>query len=92
MIKTSLPREILGAIREMLQMAWGSLFESLSLGKTKRLLIRGGMTSVALAAAAIVKSHGAVVASTTRFRVPLARERPIFHDALISIGGRALRI
>jgi NADPH:quinone reductase-like Zn-dependent oxidoreductase len=65
-IKTELSWETLGAIPEMLQTSWGSLFKSLRLEKGERLLVRGGTTSVGLAAAAIAKNHGAFVASTTR--------------------------
>jgi NADPH:quinone reductase-like Zn-dependent oxidoreductase len=65
-LQTDLPWESLGALPEMLQTAWGSLFTALRLESGDTLLIRGGTTSVGLAAAAIAKSRNAKVVSTTR--------------------------
>ena len=65
-IRTKLDWETLGALPEMLQTAHGSLFKSLQLEAGDRLLVRGGTTSVGLAAAAIAKNHGVIVAATTR--------------------------
>jgi NADPH:quinone reductase-like Zn-dependent oxidoreductase len=65
-LKTTLPWETLGAVPEMLQTSWGSLFKSLCLEEGEHLLIRGGTTSVGLAASALAKLHGVCVAATTR--------------------------
>jgi NADPH:quinone reductase-like Zn-dependent oxidoreductase len=61
-----LPWEVVGAVPEMLQTSWGSLFKALKLQKSDRLLVRGGTTSVGLAAAAIARNFGCEVAGTTR--------------------------
>ena len=50
----------------MLQTAWGSMFKALKLTKGQSFLVRGGTSSVGLAAAAIAKNHGAVPYGTTR--------------------------
>ncbi|GAD92030.1 zinc-binding oxidoreductase, putative [Paecilomyces variotii No. 5] len=65
-IKTKLPWEVLGALPEMLQTAWGSLYTALNLQKGERLLVRGGTSSVGFAAVGIAKQQGAIVASTSR--------------------------
>ena len=75
-IKTSLDWEILGALPEMIQTAWGSLNSSLQLKPGQSLLIRGGTTSVGLAAAVLAKQQGATVVVTTRRsdREPMLRD------------------
>lgn len=57
-IETKVPWNILGALPEMLQTSWGALNRNLQIQAGQSLLIRGGTTSVGLAAAAIAKSQG----------------------------------
>lgn len=65
-LQTKLSWDVLGACGEMLQTAYGSLFNALQLKEGESLLVRGGTTSIGLAAAAIAKNHGVTVVSTTR--------------------------
>ncbi len=63
---TALDWTILGALPEMLQTAHGSLHAALRLEAGQTLLIRGGTTSVGLAAAILAKEIDAIVIATTR--------------------------
>jgi NADPH:quinone reductase-like Zn-dependent oxidoreductase len=65
-LSTELGWEVLGALPEMVQTAWGSLHTSLRIERSHVLLIRGGTTSVGLAAAVLAKQQGLTVAATTR--------------------------
>src|SRR5207244_2792957 len=65
-IDTDLPWEIVGAVPEMLQTAYGSLTTGLDLRANQTLLVRGGTTSIGLAAAALARRIGAKIIATTR--------------------------
>jgi NADPH:quinone reductase-like Zn-dependent oxidoreductase len=64
--QTSLPWEVVGALPEMFQTAYGSLTRGLDLKAGQTLLIRGGTSTVGLSAATMAKDIGATVVSTTR--------------------------
>ncbi|MEM7669027.1 MAG: zinc-binding alcohol dehydrogenase family protein [Pseudomonadota bacterium] len=83
-IKSSLSWEVLGALPEMVQTAWGALHKALRLTGTETVLIRGGTSSVGLTAALLAKEVGATVISTTRKpeRLDLLRENGADHVVL----------
>ncbi|MDJ0757431.1 MAG: zinc-binding alcohol dehydrogenase family protein [Ardenticatenaceae bacterium] len=66
LLNTSLPWEQLAAIPETFLTAWGSLTQAIGLKSGDSILIRGGTSSVGMAAATIAKSLGATVVATTR--------------------------
>jgi len=63
---SELPWEVLGAIPETLQTAYGSLTTGLDLQAHQSLLIRGGTSALGLTATALAKDLGATVFATTR--------------------------
>jgi NADPH:quinone reductase len=65
-VTTTLDWAVLGAIPEMFLTAWESLKEGLEVVQGQTLLVRGGTSSVGMAAITLSKGMGAVVIATTR--------------------------
>jgi len=65
-IHTRLSWEKLAALPEMLQTTHGSLYAGLEINRAESLLIRGGTSSIGMAALALAKHAGLQVGTTTR--------------------------
>lgn len=63
---SDLPWDVLGAVPEMLQTAYGSLTAGVGAAAGQTLLIRGGTSSVGLALAVLARRAGLTIVSTTR--------------------------
>jgi NADPH2:quinone reductase len=79
-IRSELPWATIGALPEMLQTAYGSLAVGLDAQDGMSLLIRGGTSSVGMAAAILAKRHDLTVFSTTRNPARLATLRDLGVD------------
>ncbi len=65
-LDTILEWSVLGAIPEMFQTTWGSLTQALDVKAGQSLLIRGGTSSIGMAATVLAKDLGLTIAATTR--------------------------
>jgi NADPH:quinone reductase-like Zn-dependent oxidoreductase len=81
--RSDLPWEVLGAVPEMLQTAYGSLTVGLDARPGQSLLIRGGTSSVGMAATVLAKRQGLTVLATTRNREKIDALRDIGVDHVL---------
>ena len=65
-LETKLPWPELAAIPETYLTAWGCLLEAMELKRADTVLVRGGTSSVGMAAISLAKEMGMTVAATTR--------------------------
>src|SRR5207249_8428095 len=81
----------LGAVPEMLQTAYGSLTVGLDAQPGQSILIRGGTSSVGMAAAVLAKRRGMIVLSTTRRANKLAALTDVGVDHVLIDDGNVAR-
>ena len=77
---------MLAAIPETYLTAWGSLFEAMEMHTGQSLLVRGGTSSVGMAAIALAKDKGLRVLATTRTEEKAIALREQGADAVIDTG------
>jgi NADPH:quinone reductase-like Zn-dependent oxidoreductase len=92
-VTTDLDWATLGALPEMLQTAHGSLHTGLAIQAGQSILVRGGTSSVGVAAAVLAKEQGLTVFSTTRNpkRLDMLRELGVDHP-LVDDGNVAAQV
>lgn len=92
-VTTDLDWATLGALPEMLQTAHGSLHTGLGIEAGQSILVRGGTSSVGVAAAVLAKEQGLTVFSTTRNpkRLEMLRELGVDHP-LVDDGNVAAQV
>jgi len=94
--ESQLPWNVIGAVPETVQTAYGSLTIGLDVQPGQTLLIRGGTSALGFATAALAKDLGATVLATTRQkdRLDLLAEygvdHPILDDGSIAAAVRAI--
>ncbi len=88
--RSELPWDVIGAVPETLQTAYGSLDLALDLRKGQTLLIRGGTSALGYAAAAIARQRGATVLATSRQKNRLDAAR--VDHALVDDGAVAKQV
>ena len=95
-VDTKLDWEVFGAIPETYLTAWGVIHEAIGLQPDTSLLIRGGTSSVGLAAANIAQEMGCTVLSTTRneAKIPAMKAAGVDHILMDdgSIAGKVKEI
>lgn len=94
--RSELPWEVLGAVPETLQTAYGSLTVGLDLRPGQTLLIRGGTSALGYATAALARDLGATVLATTRQRARLddlaahGVDHPLLDDGAVAASVRRI--
>lgn len=90
---SELPWSVLGAVPETVQTAYGSLTVGVGLAAGQTVLIRGGTSSVGMAAAALARDMGATVLATSRSadRLSTLAEHGVDHP-LLDDGSVAARV
>ncbi|MEU6149220.1 zinc-binding dehydrogenase [Actinosynnema sp. NPDC047251] len=91
--RSDLPWEVLGAVPETLQTAYGSLTTGLDLRAGQTLLIRGGTSALGFATTTLAREIGATVLATTRSesRLDALRAHGVDHP-LVDDGRVAARV